>query len=57
MLNTLVVLILLAVVAWGLWTLWKSGWDVKKAGAALVAAAAAAWLWIHDSLSALISSQ
>ena len=55
MLNTLGVLVLLAVVAWGLWTLWKNGWDVKKAGAAIVAAGAAAWLWIHDSISALMS--
>lgn len=55
MLNTLVVLVLLVVVAWGLWTLWKNGWDLKKAAAALVAAGAAAWLWIHDSITALTS--
>lgn len=55
MLNTLVVLILLAGAAWGLWTLWKSGWDYKKAAAALIAAGAAAWVWIHDSITALMS--
>ena len=55
MLNTIVVLLLLAVVVWGLWTLWQSGWDVKKAGAAIVAAAAAWWVWAHDSVSSLVS--
>jgi predicted negative regulator of RcsB-dependent stress response len=55
MLNTIVVLVLLAAVLWVGWTLWKNGWDLKKAGAALVAAAAAAWLWVHDSLTALTS--
>lgn len=55
MLNTLVVLVLLAGAAYGLWTLWKSGWDVKKAGAALIAAGAAAWLWLSDSISSLTS--
>jgi hypothetical protein len=55
MLNTLVVLVLLAVAAWGLWTLWQSGCDVKKAGAALVAAGAAAWLWLSDSITSLTS--
>jgi hypothetical protein len=55
MLNTIVVLLLLAVVAWGLWTLWESGWDLKKAGAAIVAAAAAWWVWVHDSVSSLVS--
>ena len=55
MLNTIVVLILVAAVLWVLWTCWQNGWDVKKAGAAIVAAAAAAWLWVHDSLTALTS--
>lgn len=55
MLNTIVVLILAAVVVWVGWTLWQNGWDVKKAGAAIVAAGAAAWLWVSDSLTALIS--
>ena len=32
-----------------------SGWDVKKVGAAIVAAAAAWWVWIHDSVSSLMS--
>jgi predicted negative regulator of RcsB-dependent stress response len=53
MLNTLVVLILLAAVLWVGWTLWQNGWDLKKAGAAIVAAAAAAWLWVSESLTAL----
>ena len=55
MLNTLVVLVLVAAVLWVLWICWKSGWDVKKVGAAIVAAAAAWWVWIHDSVSSLIS--
>ena len=55
MLNTIVVLILVAVVLWVGWTLWQNGWDVKKAGAAIVAAIAAAWMWMHDSLSSLTS--
>jgi uncharacterized ion transporter superfamily protein YfcC len=55
MLNTLVVLVLVAAVLWFAWTLWKSGWDLKKAAAAVVAAAAAWWLWVHDSLTALTS--
>ena len=55
MLNTLVVLVLVAAVLWVLWTCWKSGWDIKKVGAAIVAAAAAWWVWIHDSVSSLVS--
>jgi uncharacterized ion transporter superfamily protein YfcC len=55
MLNTIVVLVLVAAVLWVLWTLWQNGWDLKKAGAALVAAAVAAWLWVSDSLTALTS--
>lgn len=55
MLNTIVVLVLLAAIVWVGWTLWQNGWDVKKAGAALVAAAAAAWLWISDSVTSLTS--
>ena len=53
MLNTIVVLILAAVVVWVGWTLWQNGWDVKKAGAAIVAAGAAVWLWVSDSLTSL----
>ena len=53
MLNTLVVLVLLAAVLWVGWTLWKNGWDLKKAAAAIIAAGAAAWLWVYDSLTAL----
>jgi predicted negative regulator of RcsB-dependent stress response len=55
MLNLIVVLVLLAVVAWVGWTLWQNGWDVKKAGAAIVAAGAAAWLWLNDSITSLTS--
>ncbi len=55
MLNTIVVLVLVAAVLWAAWTLWQNGWDVKKAGAAIVAALAAWWLWIHDSITALTS--
>jgi hypothetical protein len=55
MLNTLVVLILIAAVLWGVYSLWQNGWDVKKAGAAIVAAAVAAWLWLSDSISSLTS--
>lgn len=55
MLNTIVVLVLVAAVLWIGWTLWKNGWDMKKAGAAIVAAAAAWWLWMNDALSSLMS--
>jgi len=55
MLNTIVVLVLVAAVLWVGWTLWQNGWDIKKAAAALVAAAAAAWLWVSDFLTALTS--
>ena len=53
MLNTIVVLILIAAVLWGVYSLWQNGWDVKKAGAAIIAAGAAAWLWVTDSVSSL----
>lgn len=53
MLNTIVVAILALAVLWVLWNLWQNGWDLKKAAAAIVAAAAAGWLWVHDTLSAL----
>lgn len=53
MLNTLVILVLVAAVLWVLWTIYQNGWDLKKAGAAIVAAAAAWWLWIHDSITSL----
>ena len=54
MLNTIVVLILVAAVLWVLWETWKNGWDVKKAAGAIVAALAAWWVWMHDSVSALL---
>lgn len=53
MLNTIIVLVLIAAVLWGVYSLWQNGWDVKKAGAAIVAAVAAAWLWLSDSVSSL----
>jgi hypothetical protein len=55
MLNTLVILVLIAVVLWVGWTLWQNGWDFKKAGTALIAAALAAWLWVSDLFTALTS--
>ena len=55
MLNTVVLLALLAVVLWVGWTLWQNGWDWKKAVAAIVAAGAAAWLWVQDSITSLTS--
>ncbi len=55
MLNTLVILVLVAVVLWVGWTLWQNGWDIKKAGTALIAAALAAWLWVSDLFTALTS--
>jgi ABC-type nickel/cobalt efflux system permease component RcnA len=55
MLNTIVVLVLVAAVLGVLWNLWQNGWDMKKAGAAIVAALAAWWIWIHDSISSLTS--
>lgn len=54
MLNTIVVLILVAAVLWVLWESWKNGWDMKKAAGAIVAALAAWWVWMHDSVSALL---
>lgn len=55
MLNTVVILILLAAILWIGWTLWKNGWDMKKAGAAIVAAVAAWWVWMNDAVSSLIN--
>lgn len=55
MLNTLVVLLLVVAVVWVLWETWKNGWDVKKGIGGIVAALAAWWMWMHDSLSALLS--
>ena len=54
MLNTLVVLMLIAAVLGVVWETWKNGWDLKKGGAAVLAAAAAWWVWAHDSVSALM---
>ena len=56
MLNTIVVLILVLAALWVLWTGWKSGWDMKKAGAAIVATAAAWWVWMHDTVTSLMSA-
>jgi hypothetical protein len=55
MLNTLVVLVLVAAVLLVVYEMWKNGWDMKKAVAAIVAIGAAAWLWVHDSITALTS--
>lgn len=55
MLNTIVVLVLVAAILWVLWEMWNNGWDMKKGIAAIVAAAAAAWMWVHDSITALTS--
>jgi hypothetical protein len=55
MLNTLVVLVLVVAVLWVLWEMWQNGWDLKKGGAAIVAAALAWWVWIHDSVTSLMS--
>lgn len=53
MLNTIVVLLLVAVVAWVIWETWKNGWDVKKGISAVIAAAAAFWLWANDTITSL----
>ena len=53
MLNTIVVLILAAVVVWVGWTLWQNGWDLKKGISAVIAAAAAFWLWANDTITSL----
>ncbi len=55
MLNTIVVLILVAAVLWVGWELWQNGWDVKKAIGAVVAAGAAWWVWAHDAVTSLTS--
>jgi len=55
MLNTIVVLVLVAAVLWVLWNLWQNGWDVKKAIGAVVAAGAAWWVWAHDAVTSLTS--
>ena len=55
MLNTIVVLILVALVLWALWNLWQNGWDIKRGAGAIVAAVVAWWLWVHDSITALMS--
>lgn len=56
MLSTILSLALVAIVLWVVWTLWQNGWDVKKAGAAIVAVAMAAWLWLGESVNSLIGS-
>lgn len=55
MLGTLVALVLIAVVLWVGWTLWKNGWDWRKAAAAIVAAAVAVWLWIEGAVTSVTS--
>lgn len=55
MLNTIVVLLLVLGILWVLWDLWKNGWDLKKTGAGIIAAIAAVWMWLHDSLTSLTS--
>lgn len=55
MLSTIIVLVLLAVVAWGVWMLYKNGWDMKKAWAAIIAAVAAAWVGLSDSFTNLFN--
>lgn len=54
MLSTILTLVLVAVVLWVGWTLWQNGWDLKKAGAAIVAAIMAVWLWLGESVNSLI---
>ena len=56
MLGTLVALVLVAVVLYVGWTLWKNGWDWRKAAAAIVAAAAAVWLWLEGAVHSLTST-
>lgn len=55
MLNTIVVLVLVAAVLWVGWTMWQNGWDMKKGAAAIVAAVAAWWMWMNDALTSLMS--
>jgi hypothetical protein len=55
MLNTLVVLVLVAAALWVLWESYKNGWDLKKGIGAVVAVLVAWWIWVHDSISALMS--
>ena len=55
MLGTLVALALIAVVLYVGWTLWKNGWDWRKAAAAIVAAATAVWLWIEGAVTSVTS--
>ncbi len=54
MLNTIVILVLVAAALWVLWETYKNGWDVKKGIGAIVAVLAAWWIWMHDSVSALL---
>ena len=53
MLNTIVVLLLVAAVVWVIWETWKNGWDVKKGIRAVIAAGAAFWLWANDTITSL----
>ena len=55
MLNTIVVLILVAAVLWVGWETWKNGWDMKKGIGAVVAAVAAWWMWMNDTITSLMS--
>ena len=51
--NTIVVLLLVAAVVWVIWETWKNGWDVKKGIGAVIAAAAAFWVWANDTITSL----
>jgi len=55
MLNTLVVSVLVAAILWVMWEMWQNGWDLKKGASAIVVAALAWWVWIHDSVTSLLS--
>lgn len=54
MLNTLVILVLIAAALWVLWEIYKNGWDVKKGLSAIIAVLVAWWLWVSDSITTLI---
>jgi hypothetical protein len=51
MLNTIVILVLVAAALWVLWEIYKNGWDVKKGIGAVVAVLAAWWVWMHDTVT------
>lgn len=52
--NLVLVLVLAVVALYFLWNAFKGGsFDWKQGAGALVAAAAAAWSWMHDVLGSL----